>query len=60
MTTDRDSRAAEAKAMTRDQLIREVRRLGVRPNGGLSRATRRELENWYVMNTPRTKPDTTT
>lgn len=50
--TDQTGRAAEAAAMTRDELRKAVRRLGVRPAGGLSRATRRELVNWYVMNSP--------
>jgi hypothetical protein len=51
--TDQAGRAAEAAAMTKDELRKAVRRLGGRPAGGLSRATRSELVNWYVMNSPR-------
>jgi hypothetical protein len=57
MTTDqpdpRDARAAEAKTMTVDQLRRALRPLNLNVQGGLSRATRADLVNWYVMNTPR-------
>lgn len=55
MTDTQDARHAAAQAMTTDQLRDAVRCLGVRPNGGLSRATRADLINWYVMNTPRLK-----
>jgi hypothetical protein len=51
MTTD--PRQAQAEAMTTDELRTAARRLGVNPRGGLSKATRRDLINWYVMNTPR-------
>jgi hypothetical protein len=48
-----DVRREQAEQMTTEDLRRAVKRLGVRPQGGLSRASRRNLIDWYVMNTPR-------
>ncbi len=51
--SNQDQRFVDAQAMSTDELRAAVRRLGVTPKGGLSRATRRDLINWYVINTPR-------
>lgn len=51
--TTQDQRFADAQSMSTDELRAAVRRLGVTPKGGLSRASRRDLINWYVINTPR-------
>lgn len=57
MSADRNPRQAEAEAMSTDDLRAAVRRMGINPRGGLSKATRRDLINWYVMNTPRRAAD---
>lgn len=41
---------AEVATMTKPQLRAALRPLNLNPKGGLSRATRRELVGWMVMN----------
>lgn len=59
MTTNqpdpRETRAAEARTMTSDELRSALRPLNLNVRGGLSRARRADLITWYVMNMPHRK-----